>query len=112
VLARLTRKENDSMYKAPTLKSLNEFINYTYPDINTELVKGEGYFYFTEDMLDVDSIMVPYLRHFTKQRWIEEINSAVEDYMETENERALWGVRDNKKLVCIKPTYPNVKVLK
>jgi hypothetical protein len=53
-------------------------------------------------MLDVDSIMVPYLKHFTKQRWIEEINSAVEDYREKENERTLWGVRDNKNLVWIK----------
>jgi hypothetical protein len=103
VLDKLTQKGDREM-KAPTLKSLNEFINYTYPDINTELVKGEGYFYFTEDMLDVDSIMVPYLKHFTKQRWIEEINSAVEDYREKENERTLWGVRDNKNLVWIKPT--------
>ena len=92
--------------KAPTLKSLNEFIDYTYPDINTELVKGEGYFYFTEDMLDVDSIMVPYLKHFTKQRWIEEINSAVEDYMEKESEALNYRVRDKRNLVWIKSAEP------
>jgi|TARA_R110000772_G_scaffold89884_1_gene186003 hypothetical protein len=88
--------------KAPTLKSLNEFIAYTYPDINTELVKGEGYFYFTEDLFDVDSIMVPYLKHFTKQRWIEEINSAVEDYMEKESDDLICRVRDKRNLVWIK----------
>tara|TARA_R110002012_G_scaffold257539_1_gene437806 strand:- start:15 stop:233 length:219 start_codon:yes stop_codon:yes gene_type:complete len=70
--------------KTPSLKSLNEFIKHTYPDINTELVKGEGYFYFTEDLLDVESVMIPYLKHFTKQRWIEEINRAVEKHMEGE----------------------------
>ena len=70
--------------KTPSLKSLNEFIKYTYPDINTELVRGEGYFYFTEDLLDVESVMIPYLKHFTKQRWIEEINRAVEKHMEEE----------------------------
>ena len=85
--------------KAPTLKSLNDFIAYTYPDINTELVKGEGYFYFTEDLFDVDSIMVPYLKHFTKQRWIEEINSAVEDYMEKESDDLICRVRDKRNLV-------------
>jgi hypothetical protein len=109
VLDKLTQKGDREM-KAPTLKSLNEFINYTYPDINTELVKGEGYFYFTEDMLDVDSIMVPYLKHFTKQRWIEEINSAVEDYREKESEALIF--RDKRNLVWIKPTYPIAKVLK
>tara|TARA_R110001606_G_scaffold360260_1_gene513265 strand:- start:477 stop:728 length:252 start_codon:yes stop_codon:yes gene_type:complete len=82
VLDKLTRKENEM--KTPSLKSLNEFIKYTYPDINTELVKGEGYFYFTEDLLDVESVMIPYLKHFTKQRWIEEINRAVEKHMEGE----------------------------
>ena len=63
-----------------TLKQLNTFIKGQYPGLDIELVKGDGYFYFTgDDGFDlVDSIYVNALNQPTIEWWHDTIKTSID----------------------------------
>lgn len=61
-----------------TLKNLNEFIKQECPDLDIEMVKGKGYFYFIgEDGYNCESIMVFALGHMPYEQWLSHIQNAI-----------------------------------
>lgn len=63
-----------------TIKRLNKEIKARYPDLDIELVQGEGYFYFDgDDGLDkIESIYVFRLNQPSLAWWIQELTYQID----------------------------------
>lgn len=64
-----------------TLKKLNREIAKRWPDLDIEIVKGNGYFYFNGDdgFDNVQSIYVNALNQMDFEKWMETIEWAIND---------------------------------
>lgn len=62
-----------------TIKNLNAYIQARYSDLDLEFFKGEGYFYFTSNDIDlnVESIMVYALNRCSYAQWCEMIDGQI-----------------------------------
>ena len=61
-----------------TLKQLNKFIAANWPELDIEMVKGKGYYYYVGHFgYEMESTLVNILNCTTREWWEQEITGAV-----------------------------------
>jgi hypothetical protein len=62
-----------------TLPAINRHISSRFPELDIELVKGNGYFYFSgDDGMGIESIYVCHLNQCDMDWWISTVDASIE----------------------------------